>query len=217
MPCKINLLINPFDHADPQRKREIEYCYQVNKELGIFDAIYKVNPGDRATYNDFFHVIKDLGDAVNVIANLDIYFDDTAELFCQLAEREFWALTRWEAKTGRLHGDADPNRVKYSQDVWAFRGTANVNAVWMGLPFAMGVPGCDNVLARLFQAAGYIVRNPCYDVRTWHLHESESRTYPRRIGNPSVFLPVIGTTLDGRVETNPVKQEVRHTFRKVTK
>lgn len=217
MSCKINLLINPFDHSDAQRKTEIETCYAINKELGVFDAIYKLNVGMRATYNDFFGLTMQLGDAVNVIANLDIYFDDSAELFCRLGDREMWALTRWEAKTGKLHADGDANRVKYSQDVWAFRGTANVNAVWMGQAFSMGVPGCDNILAQLFKSAGYSVRNPCHDVRTWHLHQSENRDYPRRIGNPSVFLPVIGTTLDGYIPEKIVKHEVRHTFRKVIK
>jgi hypothetical protein len=211
----INLLINPYRSDNPQRQAELDYCRKRNAEIGIFDAIYVLNENDRAAYNDFFELTKQLRDDVNVIANLDIYFDETAATFAEMPERELWALTRWEAKTGRIHGDGN-DRARFSQDVWAFRGACKVNAIWMGQPFGMGVPGCDNVLARLFRNAGYTVKNPCYDIRSWHLHANESRNYPRRIGNPSVFLPIDPSYLNGQ-PTKEAMPEVRHTFRKVIK
>ena len=211
----INLLINPYKADNPSRQAELDYCRKKNTALGVFDAIYILNENGRAAYNDFFALTRQLPDDVNVIANLDIYFDDSAQLFDEMPERELWALTRWEVKTGRMHGYGE-ERARYSQDVWAFRGACKVNAIWMGQPFGMGVPGCDNVLSRLFKNAGYRVRNPSYDIKAWHLHANESRNYPRRIGNPSVFLPVDPCHIYD-TPINEVKPEARHTFRKVIK
>ena len=68
----INLLINPYRSDNPSRQAELDYCRKRNTELGIFDAIYVLNENDRAAYNDFFELTKQLKDDINVIANLDI-------------------------------------------------------------------------------------------------------------------------------------------------
>jgi len=56
------------------------------------------------------------GEDVIVIANADIYFDESSKFFEQIELGQFWALSRWE--NGELWNRRD------SQDVWVFRGEA---------------------------------------------------------------------------------------------
>ena len=71
----INLFINSFDHEDKRRKSEIDYCLQRNEANEFIDNIVIVNRNDRATYGDFFRIMNDYKNDINIIANLDIYFD----------------------------------------------------------------------------------------------------------------------------------------------
>ena len=41
----------------------------------------------------------------------------------------------------------------------------------------MGMPGCDNRIAKEILDAGYNITNPCLSIKAIHLHETGYRTY----------------------------------------
>ena len=195
----INLFINYFEHGNPDRKKELEYCLEMNKANKLIDNIIVVNRGERATYGDFFRAMADYGNDVNIIANTDIYFDKTIKEAEVIQKNDCYALTRWENYAGKVisfnarHGRpgyVQPSPPQWSQDAWIFRGSIrpesfdNVIAVNgtnrknEEIPFCLGIPGCDNKIAAMLREKGYNVINPSLTIRAIHLHKNSSRSYP---------------------------------------
>lgn len=189
----INLFINYFEHSNTDRKKELEYCFEKNKKNELIDNIIVVNRDERSTYGDFFRAMESYPDAVNIIANSDIYFDKTIELANKIGKNNCYALTRWELHEGvvmsfnQRHGRPSPPQ--WSQDAWIFRGSIkpenfdNVIAVnsrnqSVSIPFQLGIPGCDNKMAALLREKGFTVTNPSLSIRVIHFHKNSSRSYP---------------------------------------
>lgn len=189
----INLFINYFDHQNKDRKKELEYCLEKNKRNKLIDNIIIVNRNERSTYGDFLRAMNDYPNDVNIIANADIYFDNTIEYANQIKKMECYALTRWELYNGTVmtfnqrHGRPSPPH--WSQDAWIFRGSFkhndfdNVIAVNpkrqnVEIPFQLGIPGCDNKIAALLREKGFNVTNPSLVIRAIHVHKNSNRSYP---------------------------------------
>ena len=190
----INLFINYFEHGNADRKKELEYCLEKNKKNKLINNIIIVNRGERATYGDFFRAMVPYSKDVNIIANTDIYFDETIEFANQIKQKQCYALTRWELYGGTVmsfnqrHGRPSPPQ--WSQDAWIFRGVVRpenydnviaVNNATRGsesIPFYLGIPGCDNKIAALLREKGYTVTNPSLVIKAIHLHKNSSRSYP---------------------------------------
>jgi hypothetical protein len=131
---------------------------------------------------------------VNIIANADIYFDETIGYAKKISEGECYALTRWELVNGRVvdfntrHGRPSPP--EWSQDAWIFRGSIqpnkfdNVKAlnesarVTEIIPFTLGIPGCDNKFCALLKERGVNVMNPSKTIKAIHVHQDSKRFYP---------------------------------------
>jgi len=189
-----NLFINYFDHDNQDRKKEIEYCLEMNKKNKLIDNIIIVNRGERSTYGDFFRAMISYNKDVNIIANADIYFDDTIKLAEKIKKMNCFALTRWENHNGTVmsfnqrHGRPSPPQ--WSQDAWIFRGSVvrpesfdsviavNSSRQSVEIPFQLGIPGCDNKIAAVLREKGYNVTNPSLSIRAIHLHKNSSRSYP---------------------------------------
>ncbi len=121
-----------------------------------------------------------------IIANTDIYFDDTLYEARFLERRKVYCLTRWDLNsTGEI--DFYPNFK--SQDSWIFRDLLPEN---IG-DYFIGVPGCDNRLAAEIEDNGFKLSNPSLSIRSIHLHNSEKRTYHKVLdrvsGNYAYCLP----------------------------
>ena len=189
----INLFINYFDHSNSLRRKEIEFCLEKNQENEYLHQIIIVNRNERATYGDFFRAMNDYSEDVNIIANADIYFDETIQLSERIKENQCYALTRWEDVNGTImdfnqrHGRPSPP--EWSQDAWIFRGSTepihydNVDAVRDNrhrevIPFSLGIPGCDNKIAALLKEKGFRVTNPSLNIKAIHKHLNPSRDYP---------------------------------------
>jgi hypothetical protein len=131
---------------------------------------------------------------IKIIANTDIYFDETLSKAVNLKNNEVYCLTRWNRIDARQI-EFFPNFK--SQDSWIFRGTLPDN---IG-DFFMGVPGCDNRLAAEFAANGHKISNPSLSVHSIHLHATEKRTYHKVLdrvpGEYAYCLPtyLVGDTL----------------------
>ena len=190
----MNLFINSFDHENSARKKEIDFCLEKNKKNKHIKQIIIVNKGDRAAYGDFFRIMAEYPNDVNIIANLDIYFDETIELAKDITNMECYALTRWENYNGKVidfnsrHGRPSPPQ--WSQDAWIFRGAPKPEAFdtvvavdsrtrsSVHIAFSLGIPGCDNKIAALLKEKNYQVTNPSLSIKAIHMHMTASRTYP---------------------------------------
>lgn len=165
----INVYVNDFAHPDPRRAAEIQQCIQrnvVNVNIAYFGLVNQ----SRMTYQDFFDEInKHTSDEdINVVSNIDIYFDDTITHLNKIDSNQFVALSRQEV---RADGTSYPLNVyvaKWCQDVWAWRGKSKIS----GADFFLGVWGCDNRIAYEARVAGYTVINPSLVIMAYHNHSS---------------------------------------------
>lgn len=128
----------------------------------------------RQTFGDMLALMRqpEHADSVNILANSDIYFDDTLSLIDEatLPDNACFALSRVDCT---LAGDRCPFWDARSQDAWIFRGSPR--AVECDA-FYFGRPGCENRFAHELQRSGYVVSNPCKSIFANHLHESGMRT-----------------------------------------
>jgi hypothetical protein len=147
-------------------------------------------PG-RPTFAELFAAVNARTDEqdINIIANADIYFDDSLEAVASIELDECYALGRWDdTEAGLRLSKADD-----SQDAWVFRGRIRS----ITAPFTMGVLGCDNRLAYLFSEAGYRLSNPSRSIRAIHLHRSSVRRYGYGVENlvPGPYKRLVPTEL----------------------
>src|SRR5690606_38648042 len=140
-----------------------------------------VNVERRPTYQDWLTlVMQQPYRHIAVLANSDIFFDSTVERIQDYIEgpRTFIALSRWDQRGGDLVPHPNP---QWSQDAWAFLSDAPTLQSLVDLTrIPLGVPRCDNKIAYLFSVFGFEVINPCREVRTIHVHETEQRSYDKK-------------------------------------
>jgi hypothetical protein len=167
----VNLFVNYFEHPDPERQQEIDYCLQQNKANEYIDTVTLLD--GRPSFNDFFDCMEE--NAINIIANSDIYFDETIKLVENIRKDQAYCLTRWELVEGKLKSFKTRNRgmkPMHSQDVWIFRGKPKK------IPenIHLGIPGCDNKIAWHLQRQ-YRLKNPSSQIRAIHVHAERRRNY----------------------------------------
>ena len=128
--------------------------------------------------------------SIRAIANSDIYFPiSSMHHYDHLKNGEVWALSRWDElknKGRKLYNHKD------SQDSWVWRDEMMLK---MDADFTLGLPGCDNRIAKILSDSGYKVLNPSKTVQTIHLHSSNKRTYDRSQTVQPPYLLVAPTEL----------------------
>jgi len=198
----MNLLIEYFKSSNQERDYEYLFCISQNiqnilienifvfisdnSELSISNPKVKiVNIDNRPTFYDLIEYSnKNLNQQVNIIANTDIFFDETLQhVKNQDFDKLFLALTRWDVfKVG------DKWMIKYydhvwkdnittgqmSQDAWIFKSPIQLDK---RSKFLMGKPGCDNRISQIYHELGFDVKNPSKKVIIKHLHQTNYRTY----------------------------------------
>ena len=197
---KINLFVNYYNCGEIERQKEIDFCFNHNKNSGLFSNI--INFNDRPTYTDFFNATLAYPEDINVFSNSDIYFNDTIKHVLNMGSMDAYALTRWEESENGIvpfetkHSYNQEAKSKHSQDVWVFYGA--VNTVYGG--FHIGVPGCDNRIAYEINKANYNLSNPSNIIKCVHKHANEKRVYtmPDKISPPYLWVDVNGTETPGR-------------------
>lgn len=190
---KVILYQNFYIDKAPERQAELEECLSQNIACSLIDEIVLIADSNtieticvrfpsekikwliwsgRPTYNDFLLLIKP-EQAFHVIANTDIYFNDTLGLVKRrgVAEGTCFALSRYDRM---LDGTLSPHLCRGSQDVWIFSKPPKVVP---GADFTLGIPGCDNKFANLLLRAGYRVVNPSKDIKIIHVHNTGIRNY----------------------------------------
>lgn len=181
----INLFINHYQCGDAHRQRELDFCFEANQNNPLIDKI--INFDNRIMYHDFFEATKEYPNDINILANSDIYFNETLENVHSIRANECYAITRSELRGSEIVSFEDMHhrnrgaKAMHSQDVWIFRGVVNrVQA-----KFYLGIPGCDNRVAAEINKAGYHLKNPCYSIQCVHKHQSSERNYNIPKGTPN--------------------------------
>jgi len=162
----LHLIVQVYDCGDVERQKELDACLRENKKRRHFVDITEVT--DRLTYAQLFKLCKP--DSINVIANSDIYFDETILYARFMNESNCYALSRWDLNEDNL---AVLFNRKDSQDAWIFNGIPNVR----GGEFQLGQRGCDNRIAFDIKQSGYNVLNPSKTIHAIHIHLTGLRTY----------------------------------------
>jgi len=173
---KVNLFSTYFNCHDSERQKELDYCHEQNKANPLIDSIKVFS--ERPHYNDFFIETRKYPDDINILANADIYFNETLKYVQFMKQGQAFAITRWEDVKGKVIKFEERNKynrhaqAKHSQDVWVFLGEAK----GMNGNFYIGIPGCDNRIA-YEMSRSYRVYNPCETIQCIHKHTSPGRDY----------------------------------------
>jgi hypothetical protein len=211
------LLTGFYLDPDPARREEFLECIRRNEANALFDEIHVCSEGPadvaqirsshsalaapkirlfaygrRLTYRDLFlHANRHLRGQSVVIANADMFFDETlGRLDGYDLSGKLLCLSRWDVQKD---GTACFFNHACSQDAWIFQAPV----IDFFCDFHMGVLGCDNRLAWEAKQAGLEISNPSRSVRACHLHLSGVRRYKtsERLAGPTCPVPpaLLGT------------------------
>ena len=202
---RVLLFTSYFDTGHAGRQRELNTCLNENIQNKNIDQIYVVHEsgempqsskvttrnGSRPSYRELVDWANEVSqpEDVVVIANSDIYFDDTILWpFKAVMSRTMIALSRWDMMpTGHRRLFA----YEHSQDTWMFKGKINID----GGDYYFGLPGCDNRFAYDANQSGYRVVNPAKDIITYHVHNTNHRHYTQSDRLEGGYLPVFITSI----------------------
>ena len=186
------LITTYYDEKNIERKHELMDCLTRNalnpaiSEIHIIsenvlppldssDKVKIVLVRMRWTFKDLIKYANNLHkDCIKIIANTDIFFNQTLSYASEIREREVYCLTRWDL----IFKDI----LKFyfnvkSQDVWIFR---DILPDSIG-DYFMGIPGCDNRLAHELNEKGFKLLNPGLTIQAIHIHNSKLRNYNKSI------------------------------------
>lgn len=208
----MNLLAGFYIDANPVRTEEFVECVRRNAAHPHIDSITLfledqlpadkirscfpaladpkvrlIEHGRRLTYEQAFeYANRKLAGAGVIVANADIFFDETLGLTDEVSlEGKMLCLSRWDEG---LDGTPRHFDCAHSQDAWIFESPLP----HIASDFPLGKPGCDNRLACEAQRAGLAVTNPSRTLRARHLHQSAVRRYAEseRLRGPTRLVPV---------------------------
>lgn len=189
-----HLFMSYFQTSDNQRRNhELNKVMQANIECRSITKIFNLGshyehpkvvnlPHERPTYTQFVKAVNENCGDYNIIANSDIYFTDEIDHIKSIDfHNTALALSRYNVIGQRK----ELFNHKESQDTWIFKG--KVKQV-QNCDFVMGKPACDNRFAYELAAVGYRVINPSIDIKTYHLHEVNKRSYTESDRLPGAVL-----------------------------
>lgn len=211
-----------YQATKPQRAREIKEALEMNIKCPSIDKIILLNEkqypeiqsnkvqqvvlGHRLTYYDVLLYIKTHvpKDTIVVFSNSDIYMDTTLnQLYNLNLESNFLALLRYDVQENGSEPVLFGPRAD-SQDTWiVWSSSIDFEVTEADFGFSFGISGCDNALTVAMLKKKFTVTNPALSIKTYHLHNSNVRTYvPTDVVDKPVFLYVEPT---GIQEFNVVK------------
>lgn len=170
----IRLFVQTYDAKNAPRQAELQKCLDGNR---LQVEMVTIERQERITFREWFDIINQTvgDDDVSILANSDILFNETVKKAESIRENECYALSRWDNGKHLLSG----------ADAWVFRGKIRQIE---NCEFGLGVAHCDYAIADRLTRAGYVLRNPCTDIVTDHVHQSNLRTYygMKRVDGPYI-------------------------------
>lgn len=167
------LITEEYTPVEDARRQEIAECRLKNAALGLFEKHVRLElKGDRLRYGVVFRECADRWPGkICVLANADIWFDQSASLLKEIVEvGRLVTLTRWEDETAPLMwGYVREGRFfSGTQDVWAFVGG---DLVGIGESIPLGFIGCDQAILGEAADRNIEIVDPALSIRARHLHK----------------------------------------------
>jgi len=239
----VHLISQFFIHAEEDRMNELLTCLKVNlhnpyiraihllnermyseDELGISELGQEVKQkicqtvlGRRLRFKDAFDYVEqtDLIGYV-VLANLDIFLDDSAKNIRRIGlpvHKKVECLSKFDVKPNqpiKAGAVLDPERKHDSQDTWIWHSNHNLeNDKRKAFDFELGTLGCDNVFIYLMSVFGYAVYNEPLIIKTYHLHNSDIREVNRERNK---LPPPYQSLAPAKMSDNALKNDNCHSF-----
>lgn len=204
---QVNVYFNYFVSTRKNRQTEINMCLNQLAYNSEIDKIYilcsnklelqnekfiKIDiNSEQPTFKDFFNIANFNTDEndINIILNSDCFIDaENVKLVKEnlVDQKQVYCLSRWNV-TKIKPLEAQHYNIECSQDAWIFKGQISEKIQGQ---YKMGMPGCDNAIAaELFQLK-YDITNPSLDVKVYHVHFVDYRTYneKNRVKRPYKFV-----------------------------
>lgn len=155
------------------------------KNIKNSSKIHQVITGRRLTYGDFLsYVCETVPENVfTILSNADIYFDESLTNLWKINLKDrMLALLRWDDDgRGPDHSTIFGPRAD-SQDTWIFLSDSIRQTAWnlSDFDFQLGQAGCDNAFAGSILRNRFIITNPAMTIKSYHLHNSNVRTYDKK-------------------------------------
>ena len=210
-PPSLYFITQYYECPKPRRAQEIVRSLKKNAESKYIDHIVLLNEerleipvksekieqrviGHRLNFRTVFkHIYEKIPKgALVVIANSDIYLDDSWRLLWSVSMRDkFLSLLRWDEVDGGAVPPVLFGPRSDSQDTWVISSDSVQERSWnwddLDIPF--GQNGCDNAINAEMLKKRFAVTNPCMSLITTHVHESGYRTYePTNIISKPIFM-----------------------------
>ena len=207
----IILIQQYYIDKSPERQKENDYCIQDNINNPAISHIYLLNEktyelpllnhpkitqyniGKRLNFYDVFEFAKTLDPlAIKILSNSDMTFevDSLRKLQTMNLDKTCLALTRYdvinyEPFEYHLRNDFASD----SQDTWIFTDITPTDL----MRFNLGVPGCDNRIAKIIHDLGFNVKNNSLTIKTFHHHKSQIRNYTNQDRVMGEYMTLIPT------------------------
>jgi len=169
----IQCLLNNLSHPLIER---VHLFLQTESKPNVPEHVklHYINHGKRPTFSELFEFGNKIEyNGIKIVANSDIYFDDSLQLATNALQKwDVLALTRWDLKE---NGSLEFYNNFKSQDVWIFQK----HILRTIGEYHIGRHGCDNRLVYEFENQKYKIANPSFDIYAIHVHESGLRSYFR--------------------------------------
>jgi hypothetical protein len=197
VPEELWLIQQYFIPSKAKREHEIAKCLKNNLACSYIDKIILLNEeiydipanpkirqvvlGHRLKYWDVMEYIrKDIPDNVIVaFSNSDIYFDESwRQVWSTNLRDKFLSILRYEVTDDNEEPQLFGPRPD-SQDTWVVFSTSLKSRQLKrdDFDFEFGRAGCDNAINMSMLRSRFVVCNPAYSLKTFHLHTSGIRTY----------------------------------------
>jgi hypothetical protein len=178
--CLINNFNNKYISNIVLLNNKIYDIHFINDKYNkIKQEVINDNEDYKLLFSDAIDYInKNFKDRICILSNSDIYFDNS---LCKINNKNInnrlFALLRYDEdefnKKNLFKLYDNPRRD--AQDCWIFRSPLKIDI--NKLNFSFGTLGCDNIFAKLIYDSGLFIINPCYDIITTHVHNTNFRTY----------------------------------------
>jgi hypothetical protein len=196
------LITTYYISSNEDRNNEIKKCLEKNIENKYIQKIYLLN--DKIydlsfiknnskieqiiislekdyilNYKDAINFINNnLKNKICILSNSDIYFDNSlSKINLKNISNNLFALLRYDE-------DIDGNKKIFtrfneprddSQDSWIFKSPLKID--YSKIDFSFRTLGCDSLFAKYVYDSGIKISNPCYDIISTHVHNTDFRTY----------------------------------------
>ncbi len=217
---RFDLIISLYEEPFLDREKEYLICLRHNLQNPFLRAIHIFFEGTGPLSKEIlswsspqliYHSIKERPSFENlfsyanrqtpqkwIIVNADIVFDLTLKILNRIDLKDkLLALTRWDLlneTTPQLRHRGD-HVFSTSQDTWIFQTPFRYpNLEGMKL----GQWNCDGFLNYKFRSEGFPIYNPCFEIRTIHLHfsgvrrENQNQEISRSLSLQPIYLAQIG-------------------------